>query len=287
MTEKRTSEREQPQRGGEANGRRRRGARCAGTRAGTTSSAKQTAFLDVFDTFWEHVQRVEQDVRENGQRGPLPPICWGDPWDEEFAAAYEEIRPYLRRFKRDRFFPVPAGLPFRPRPIRAETAHQAIMIFLNKPDELYGGVKSLDSLEYRTIKEEAEDELRQRDESRRAPRRTKGLKCSISAKNRNELIELRGYLREYHFPPNGNHVLKPLTLRELRAEFGWSQSTATRRMQDLFHCSAAMTAYARMFHRETTKTGYIRRFEDRTLSIEAIWNGDLSSSDDEYPDSDE
>jgi hypothetical protein len=287
VTGKRKPEREQPKRGGETNGCRRRGERCAGTRAGTTSSAKKTPFLDVFDTFWDHVQRAEQDVWENGHRGPLPPICSGDPWDEEFAAAYEEIQPYLRRFKRDRFFPVPAGLPFRPRPIRAETAHQAIMFFLNKPDELYGDIKALDSPEYLAIKEEAKEELKQRDKSRRVPRRTKDLKCSISAKIRSELIELRGYLWEYHFPLNGDHVLKPLTIRELKAEFGWSQSTVTRRMQDFFHCNAAMAAYARLFHRETTKAGYIRRFEDRTLSIEAIMNGNLSRSDDEYPDSDE
>jgi hypothetical protein len=55
---------------------------------------------------------------------------------------------------------------FFPGPLRAETAHQAIMFYLNPPRELYGEAHALDSQEYIEMKREAMEELQDRDIAR-------------------------------------------------------------------------------------------------------------------------
>ena len=146
------------------------------------------------------------------------------------------------------------------------------MFFLNKPEELHGEVGVLDSHEYLAIKTEAMTELEQRDRSRRAPSIAKDLPCSPSAKVLGEIATLKGALWEYHFRSEGEVVLAPLSLAEIRIKFfpRWSQSTATRRMQKLFKRKDATAAYSAMFARDATPQGYCRRFENGTVDVEAI-----------------
>lgn len=129
-------------------------------------SVKDVEFSEAFEKFWMYVERAERQVRENEHRGRLPPICQGDPWDEGFAAAYERLVPYLRKFRKERFYPVQSGLAFRAAPIAAQTAHQALMFFLNPPDELFGETGVLDASEYSVIKAAAIAELQDRDTMR-------------------------------------------------------------------------------------------------------------------------
>lgn len=230
---------------------------------------KAADFTSAFDTFWTHVERAERDIHENGHLGRLPPICHGDPWDDEFAAAYDAVRPYLTKFQKERYYPVPPGLAFRPGPIKAETAHQALMFFLNRPDELHGEKGVLDSTEYKAIKEAAMAELRQRDEVRVAKNRRPP--CTMSAKQRSELIELRGFLLDHHFPKGQPFQKRTLTSDEIERAFGWSQSTASRKMGQLFKTRRGMAAYAVVFGTASTPKGYRKRFDDSTLSVEALW----------------
>jgi hypothetical protein len=130
------------------------------------TSRRPQDFIHDFDEFWERVGKAEVDIRLNAHLGRLPPCCIGDPWDEDFAASYKRIRPLLLKFRRHRFFSVPAGLMFFPGPLRAETAHQAIMFYLNPPRELYGEAHALDSQEYIEMKREAMEELQDRDIAR-------------------------------------------------------------------------------------------------------------------------
>lgn len=236
-------------------------------------ATKSVCVLDVFDVFWGHVQEAERNVRENGHRGRLPPDCYGDPWDEDFAAAFEAVKRYVRKFRRDRFFPVPAGLAFRPGPIRAETAHQALMFFLNRPEELHGEMGVLDSPEYLAIKSEALKELEHRSRTRRPASNLQDLPCTKSAKIIGELAMLKACLLEYHIPKKGEVVMKPLTLYEIRAKFfpEWCQPTATRRMQKLFKAHDAAAAYARIFTGDMPPDGFRRRFEDSTMDVESVW----------------
>jgi hypothetical protein len=209
----------------------------------------------------------------------LPPLCYGDPWDEDFALAFEAIRPYLRKFRRDRFFPVPAGLPFGP--LRAKFGHEALMYCLNPSRELYGFGWFLDTSEYRAIKAEAMSELGQRDKSRRVPWKTKDLPCSIAAHILGEIANLKGFVWDYHFPRKGEVVLKLLKLKDIQAKFGWPQSTATHRMQKWFKCKKAMKAYAKVFSVDAPVKGFRKRLKDATLDIEAICRERAADSEDD------
>ncbi|NLX97851.1 MAG: hypothetical protein GXY83_16935 [Rhodopirellula sp.] len=249
-------------------------------------SKKTIELVDVFEVFWDHIRRAEQDVRRNGHLGRLPPDCSNDPWDADFAAAYEAVKRYLRKFRRDRFFPVPAGLAFRSGPIQAESAHQALMYFLNKPDELHGEVGVLDSTEYVAIKAEAIKELELRDKARRPRLKTDAPVSSQDARMLASLTMLQAFVMEHHFPAGGNVVCEPLTLKQIVAKFGWSQSTATRRMKKLFPRKEkgdpeGMAAYNKLFAGEAPTRGYLQAFKDGTLDVEAIWRDRASRQDDE------
>lgn len=119
------------------------------------NGAPSLALVEAFERFWTHVGRAERDIRANGHSGRLPPICFGDSWDDDFAHAYQQIHTFLQQFWHQQCYVVPPGLAFRPIPLCAATAHEALMFFLNKPDELFGERGVLDSVEYRRIKADA------------------------------------------------------------------------------------------------------------------------------------
>ena len=73
---------------------------------------KALDFIKRFEHFWGYVENAEQDYRINGHRGRLPPDFCNDPWDEQFAKAYDEISTDLHRFKKRKFYAVPVGLAF-------------------------------------------------------------------------------------------------------------------------------------------------------------------------------
>jgi len=231
-------------------------------------TAKTAQFITAFDEFWRFVAEAEQDVRKNGYLGRLAPCCYGDPWDERFAAAYEAIRLRLRKLCKTRYYAAPAGLAFFPGPFTAENAHQALMYFLNPPGELYGEKGLLDSAEYKAIKEAAMAELQQIDDARVAKSRRRP--CSMSAKQRSALIELRGFILDHHFPKNKPFQSRTLTSEEIQKYFGWSQSTVSRKMRKLFKTRKA-SAYAVLFSTHSAPKGYRQRFEDATLSVDALW----------------
>jgi len=231
-------------------------------------SVKDINFCEVFANFWHFVNRAESDVRSNENRGRLPPICVYDPWDEAFAAAYEGVEPFLRRFNRRRFFAVQSGLAFRTGPIEALNAHQALMHFLNKPDELYGEIRVLDSSEFKAIKSAAICELHDIDDARIAKKRRT---CTLSAQKRSELIELRAFVLDHHFPKSRPVELRSLRSDEIETRFGWSQPTVSRKMAQLFKTRNGMEAYAAVFGNHPSPNGLRQRFDDGTLSVDELW----------------
>ncbi len=248
-------------------------------------ATKQADFIHAWDTYWNHVERAERDIRENGHRGRLPPICYGDPWDEEFAAAYEAVRPFLRKFLKIRYYPVPVGLAFCMTPIKAETALQALMFFLNPAAELYGEAGVLDSAEFKAIKAAALLEFQRRDDARVAKTRISA--CTRKAKTKSQLVELRGVIFDHHFPKGEPFRKETLESKEIEALFGWSQSTVNKKMKLLFKGQNGMTAYAAVFDSHATTKGYNDRLEDQTLRVEAIWEDRRPEDNDEDDDDDD
>ncbi|MFN4259508.1 MAG: hypothetical protein ACK4RK_09415, partial [Gemmataceae bacterium] len=125
----------------------------------------KTTEIQAFERFWDYVRRAEQAIREN-RRIPTP-ANWGDPLeeqDEEFLQAYGKIKPHLAKFRRKRLFLSPSGLLLRSGNYSAETAHEALVLFLIKPTE-YESADVLNSQEYLSIKVEAQAELKARQES--------------------------------------------------------------------------------------------------------------------------
>lgn len=100
-----------------------------------------------FTAFWDHVRRAEADVRQNWYRGHPTPDAIGNPWDEEFAKAYEAIHPALEPFVQTRMVIVPPDIPLL-NPYSADIWHQALMFFLNPPHQIYGSEKAFRSPEY-------------------------------------------------------------------------------------------------------------------------------------------
>jgi hypothetical protein len=232
-------------------------------------ASKNRKFLDSFDNFWAFVSKAEHDIRQNGHLGRMPPDSHDDPVDDAFAAAYETIRPHLKKFRRERYFTIPVGLALASRPFSAETAHQALMFFLDPPKDLYGEKGVLDSPEYLAIKESAMQELQKRDEARISVAAEKT--PSLSAKMASELIELRAFVFDHHLPKGGRVQTTTLKSTEIEERFGWSQSTVSRKMGKLFKSNHGMSVYGAVFGTHTPDDVVHNRLEDSTLSVDAIW----------------
>jgi hypothetical protein len=233
-------------------------------------ATRNRKFIAAFESFWRFVARAEQDIRENEHRGRIPPDSFGNPWDEEFAAAYEAVQPHLKKFRKVRFFKVPAGLAFVPGPFTAETGHQALMFFLNPSEQLYGERGVLDTPEYLAIKEPGMQELQNRDEAR-VSAAVKG-RTSPSARKKSELIELRAYIFDHHFPKGGRVCTATLASKEIESHLGWCQSKVSLAMGEIFKSNKGMEVYGAIFGTHTSDAGYKNRFEDGTLSVEALWH---------------
>lgn len=236
-------------------------------------------FTNAVNLFWSFVATFELDIRQNGHRGRMPPCCLDDPWDEEFAQAYELLAQHLKRFRRLRYFKVPAGLAFFQLPLWAETAHQALMFFLNPAFGLYGEMGVLDSPEYIAIKEAAMAELEQHQAAQLKAKAKP--KCSKDSRILVELIELKGHLRDDLIRRNGKAHWNPLGLKDIQNHFGWSQATATRRMQSLFQTADAMDAYNEVFRETEPPSGYLKKLDDTTLNVDALWFDRSSDEEDE------
>lgn len=197
-----------------------------------------------FEAFWEHVRHAEEDVRQNCNSGWPTPAVVGGPWDEEFAQAYEAIRPALEPFIQMRLVNVPPNIPYRAIPGTADTWHQALMFFLNPPHEIYGSEEAFSSPEYLRMKEGAFREL-QVLQSTTVYREEKLLKANASGKPKQkcserikaEVTRLLLAIFDHHLHQKGGTVLDPLTIKQIMAllpDLHWSQPTASRRMAAAF-----------------------------------------------------
>ncbi len=238
---------------------------------------KKNQQLDVMEDFWNYVLRAEQDYHEHGWRGHVSPDHINNGWDEEFAAAYERIKPQLKRCGNPKFHQVPPGLRYQSTPIHAESAHEALMIFLNPPYMLYGDWDVLDSEEYQEIKSAAIKELQDSQEKNaekkqpKMPRHRK-TKLAISA--------LATILREHHFPETGHVNLTLLTQEQIATRLECSQPTINRHMKRLFKTDDAKGAYSNMFLRERPERGFRKEFEDGTVDYDKIVFDELPEEED-------
>lgn len=209
-------------------------------------SGNQEDFMIAFDTFSSYVERAEREIRENAHRGRIPPICFGDPWDEGFASAYQALSPYLSKFRKQRYFPVPLGLAHCPTPIKAETALQALMFLLNPAAELFGEPGVLDTAEYKAIKASGMKELQELARRNGVTNQQEATKSIRSRKTRgsDSLSDygevLLAFLSKWHgmntdepnFTDAGTQkvIAKQLSTQKMP----WSTSRVNRTMRELF-----------------------------------------------------
>lgn len=237
--------------------------------------SKSQEFLCAVESFFQFVSAAEQDVIQNAHRGRLPPACFGDPWNEDFVEAYAKLRPWLRPWRTNRLYPVSAGLMFCNRPISSESGCQALMFFLNPSEQLHGEVAVLDTPEYHRIKTDAIKEIDDAD-GRRVRKRSPKKSASRSAKKRARLTEVRALIIDHHFPKSGKFTEKCLTGEQIGDALGFSQSTASRYVSILFQKSDGMDAYNAVFTKREPPLGHRKKFDNGTLTVEAIARGDFS-----------
>lgn len=246
--------------------------------AQTETSPRTQDFVRDFDDFWGRVEKAEFDIRQNAHLGRLPPYCIGDPWDEDFAASYKRIRSLLKKFRRHRYYSVPPGLMFAPVPLKTETAHEAIMHFLNPPKELYGDAHALDSREYTEMKREAMAELSDRDTTR-LKRLVKPKTSSVTASKDIPPWDLLVFelLKLHHkiesdtpvYEPYGTQDRIASAFRKEQSRSTVSQPTISRAIGNLFDESidglrhlSPMSRYIRLCDRKLICT-HLRRIERR------------------------
>lgn len=206
-------------------------------------------------------------------KGARPPNPVGDPWDDEFAAAYEAVKPFLRRLRREYVFVPPLGMTWRPVPLRTETAHQALMWFLNPTKEVYGHPRVIETPEYLAIKASAMEERRLRHEARqKASEQPVTVRLATEKKARLLLSFLRSDLRGRG---EGGSV-EPLTQAEISDAMtkklgeGWSQPTIHRLMEFLYP-DGGMNEYVRLCGLgEINQNGILNRNDDGTTDVDAL-----------------
>lgn len=223
----------------------------------------------LFEAYWDFVRRAEADIAINGHKGCPPPDPVGDPWDDEFAAAYKAITPFLRRLRKRLVFPPPPGMPWRATPITTDTAHQALMEFLNPTKEVYGHPGVLETPEYLAIWAAAIEERRLRAEVREQAAKKPRVPRESS---KDKLRILIPFLLDHH----RKHGTEPLTVDEISERLtkimgdGWSQPSVSRAVIDLFP-DGGMAEYRRLcVSGAIVKKGILKRYEDGTADVDAI-----------------
>jgi hypothetical protein len=217
------------------------------------------------DDFWRYVNRTEEFIRQYGHTGYDPSNR--DRWDDDFAAAYEAIRPALRPFS-PRMFTVPTDVPVL-NAYSAETAHQAVMFFLNPPQALFGSIQALDSPEYREIKNQAQEELRRVQSQKGRRKKSRMSREDLAA----DLTALLSALVLHHRPSEEAPSSEPLTQQELARILKWSQPRVSRRMAKLFP-EDGMNGYRQSCKDGSVLKGFIKRYADGTADVEAIMGSD-------------
>lgn len=106
------------------------------------------------DIFIDHAKKAELAIRENYNKGRIPPDWCGDGWDDEFNLAYKSIRDHLPRFA-SKYYRSPPGTAHQSFPFDAENPVQAWMFLLNPADMAFGELGYLESTEYQEIKNAA------------------------------------------------------------------------------------------------------------------------------------
>ncbi len=222
-----------------------------------TFPAKVNRFLDF-------ARDAETDIRINCS-GHYPPDDLGDYWDDNFAKAYDDLKPHLKKLSKKRMFFPQVRTRYASIPFEAESAIQAWMFLLNPKESIYGEPGILDSEGYLAIKAEAITELRDM--------QSKVGKIPADVINRSEVIELRAFILNHHIPKSGGFNPETHTCKSLQKLFGWCQTRVSRNMTTLFLAEkgGGFKAYWEMLKNIDTAVGFKKKFDDGTVGIEALW----------------
>jgi len=233
--------------------------------------------LKDLDEFWRIIDLNERHVLQYGHVGWHPGRR--DEWDAQLARAYEAIRPHLASLRRPFLVTTPAeakGL----NPFKAETAHQALMFFLNPPENLFGQIWILTSPEYHRIKQQALAELERLRTSPREPKKSARLSPSShspterpprNTRRDHDSLLLQAFLLARHCPHESDFVPEPLSQGEIARGLGWDQPRVSRAMKALFK-KGGMKEYKAQLSTGSLR-GFLKRLADGTTDVEAYDEG--------------
>lgn len=225
--------------------------------------------IDAFDAFWSQVRQAERFIEEYGHTGWRP--AYRDFRSGPLERAYEGIRTHLDALVRLRFVRTPVAVQGLD-PYPAETAHQALMFFLNPPQNLFGSPGVLGSPEYQSLKRDAQDELARlespRPKAARRGRRRSPKKGPRPSRRNIDARTLVGLLMEHHFSPDRASAVEPLQQKQIAKELGWDQSRVSRAFKELFG-ARGMSVYHAAFQADRLR-GFLTRQPDGMADVEAF-----------------
>ncbi|GAA4445449.1 hypothetical protein GCM10023156_05030 [Novipirellula rosea] len=157
------------------------------------------------------------------------------------------------------------------------------MHFLNPAEALHGEAGILQDSTYLQLKAEMLDELS--DVATRISE-THKFQPSKRAKKISELIELRSFIFDHHFPEGGKPNLDVLDSTDIEEAFGWGQSTASKKMKVLFRnrIGGGIKAYQKLFGPDKEVNGIRVKLSDETLTVDEIWEDRALYEDDDLDD---
>jgi hypothetical protein len=224
-----------------------------------------------FDDFWREIRRAEEFIRQYGHTGWEP--RYQERWHEPLEQAYAAIRPHLAPVVYPRMIITPVEFP-NLNPYEAETAHQALMYFLNPPENLFGHLRALDSREYLQIKRDAHAELDRLQSPRpgtvppKSRRRGPAKRSRVNSRQANDARTLKGFLIEYHLSPERNSAREPPTQKQIGKQLNWAQYRVSRAIKAVFG-DDGMRAYLQLF-KVGRLDGFLKHFDDGTSDVEAF-----------------
>lgn len=233
--------------------------------------------LKHFVEFWRIIDLNERHVRQYGHVGWHPGRR--DGWDEQLGRAYEAIRLHLASLRRPFLVATPAeakGL----NPFDAETAHQALMFFLNPPENLFGQIWILTSSEYHRIKQQALAEFERLQTSPREPKKSASLSPCVrnpaerpprNNRRYHDSLQLQAFLLARDCPHESDFVPEPLSQGEIARGLRWDQPRVSRAMQALFKKGGMKEYKARLS--TGMLRGFLKRLADGRTDVEAYDEG--------------
>jgi hypothetical protein len=214
--------------------------------------------MDGLELFWNYITETEKFLVAHHHMGFDPDA--GDNWQKPFEAAFSRIKPCLQAVAKSRPLYLPIEALGRCPVTIADSAHEALFLYLNPREALFGLTEVLASDEYRDLKKMAGKEL----EEIRAKMPKRKMRFGV----RNDALILAAALVRLHQIDSDSPVNGPFSQEEIGNSLGWCQSKVSRRMRKLF--PSGMSGYRMACRSGILRKGFFRRLENGQLDVDGI-----------------